>query len=64
MSTIDHTDLPLGLGMSLAQNVDAMEYFSSLDDETKQSVLAHTHAITSKSEMQQYVASLGRHELS
>lgn len=52
-------DLPLGLGMALAQNQDAMERFARLSEAEKQAVVAGAHAVRSKSEMQSYVARLG-----
>ena len=52
-------DLPLGLGMALAQNQDAMERFARLSDAEKQAVVAGAHAVRSKSEMRAYVAHLG-----
>ena len=50
--------IPMGFGMALAQNEKAMEYFSSLSSEEKQSVIARTHNINSKEEMQAYVQKL------
>lgn len=51
-------EIPMGLGMALAQNVDAMNRFAALPESEKQSIIAHTHSIQSKKEMQAYVASL------
>ena len=51
-------DIPMGLGMALMQNKQAMDYFSSMSDEEKQKVIDHTHSIRSKAEMQSYVDSL------
>lgn len=51
-------EIPLGLGMALAQNLDAMNRFSNLSEAEKQSIIAHTHEISSKKEMQAYVNSL------
>ncbi len=52
------TEIPMGLGMALAQNVTAMNYFSSLPQEKKQQVINRTHQIKSKQEMHSYVNSL------
>jgi len=52
------SDIPMGLGMALMQNRQAMNYFSSLSDAEKQQVIDHTHSIQSKEEMQSYVDSL------
>lgn len=51
-------DIPLGLGMALAKDIHAMNYFASLPQSRKDEIIAHTHQIQSKSEMQAYVDSL------
>lgn len=51
-------EIPMGLGLALAQNVDAMNRFAALPDSQKREVIEHTHVIHSKKEMQAYVASL------
>lgn len=56
-------DLPLGFAMSLAQNGEAMDYFSTLTEEEKQAIVEHTHQIQSKQEMRAYVEQLQRREL-
>jgi transketolase len=50
--------VPMGLGMALAQNIDAMTYFSSLGDREKEQVINQTHTIQSKDEMRQFVSSM------
>jgi hypothetical protein len=55
---MEYGSIPLGLGMALAQNADAMEYFSSLPDSEKERIIAHTHTIQSRREMHQFVQSL------
>lgn len=50
--------MPMGLGMALAQNINAMQYFSSLPRQAQQRIIDHTHSIQSKEEMQAYVQSL------
>lgn len=47
--------IPLGLGMALAQNIDAMNRFASLPPEQKAQMISHTHEISSKDEMRRYV---------
>lgn len=54
----DGPEIPLGLGIALAQNLNAMNYFASLDDTSKQQVIDGTHNVRSKSEMKQYVSNL------
>ena len=55
---MDSFEMPVGLGMALAMNPEAMEKFSSLTDEQKREVVSGTHAIRSRKEMQQYVRNL------
>lgn len=50
------TEIPIGLGMALAKDLNAMNYFSSLNNDQKQNIIDHTHSIRSKEEMQQYVS--------
>lgn len=52
------SDLPMGLGMALAENLDALEHFSALSPAEQQRVVEHTHDIRSKGEMRSYVNSL------
>lgn len=56
-SLLSSNEIPIGLGMALAENVQAMEYFSSLSDKDKRRIIEHTHDIKSKREMQEYVNS-------
>ena len=51
-------DLPLGLGIALAQNEQAMERFASLSDEEKERIIQSAHNVNSKAEMQQFVQRL------
>ncbi|MGX8709281.1 hypothetical protein [Clostridium sp. KNHs216] len=51
-------ELPLGFGMALAQNAQAMEYFSALPQQRQEDIVQQTHAIQSKQEMQDYVQGL------
>ena len=52
-------DIPLGLGMAFAQNVTAMEYFTSLPKDQQQAIIDQAHQVTSKKEMKAFVSSLG-----
>ncbi len=51
-------DLPLGLGMALAQNVKAMERFTTLSDAEKLKIINEAHSVNSKNEMQSFVSKL------
>ncbi len=48
-------EMPIGLGMALAQRPDAMEKFATLSEAKKQEIIAGTHSVSSKEEMRQYV---------
>ena len=48
-------EIPMGLGMALAKDVKAMEYFAALPDAEKQAIIEGTHQIHSKAEMAEYV---------
>ena len=53
-------NLPLGFGMALSQNVEAMQYFATQSESKKQEIVDGTHKIESPQEMYNYVASLGK----
>lgn len=59
---INDSKIPMGLGMALAQNIDAMNYFSSLSEDVRSQIIEHTHTISSKEEMKNYVQSFVRNE--
>ena len=58
MENPNKPDLPLGLGMALAQNQDAMTRFVALSDEGKRRVIEQTHSVNSKREMKEFVDKL------
>jgi uncharacterized protein YdeI (YjbR/CyaY-like superfamily) len=51
-------EIPMGLGMALAKNLNAMNYFSNLDATSQKQIIEHTHSIRSKEEMQDFVSRL------
>lgn len=51
-------ELPLGFGMALAQNENAMQKFESLSESEKRTVIEKTHNVNSKSEMRKLVNDL------
>lgn len=55
---MNNIEMPVGLGMALAMNPEAMERFSSLSEQQKQQVINGTHAVKSRREMQQYVQNI------
>ena len=54
-------DIPEGLGIALAQNIYAMQYFQSLPDSRRQDIIRQTGTIGSKEEMQSFVNGLVKH---
>ncbi|NCC66623.1 MAG: hypothetical protein EOM14_00315 [Clostridia bacterium] len=55
---MDPHELPLGFGMALAQNPDAMKIFSNLTESKQSEILQKAHAVKSKNEMQSLVSNL------
>lgn len=55
---MDSFEMPVGLGMALAMNPEAMHKFSSLTEKQKWEVVSGTHAVGSKKEMKQYVENM------
>lgn len=55
---MNNIEMPVGLGMALAMNPEAMERFSVLSEQQKQQVINGTHAVKSRREMQQYVQNI------
>lgn len=54
----------MGLGMALAENLDALNYFASLSHQQQQTVIDHTHQIRSKQEMRSFVDHLAENGIS
>ncbi len=48
-------EMPIGFSMALAMNPEAMQKFALLVEDKKQTIIAGTHGIKSKDEMQRYV---------
>ena len=51
-------ELPLGLGMALAQHPEAMARFAALPEAEQQAIIDGAHAVRSKQEMRSYVEKL------
>lgn len=58
MDILKRDDMPLGLGMALCKNLEAMNYFTNLTTSQQNEIIEHTHVIQSKQEMQSYVDGL------
>ena len=52
---MENYEMPLGLGMALSMNPQAMENFALLPESKKQEIINGTHSLSSKEEMRQYV---------
>ena len=52
---MEKTEMPVGLGMALAMNPEAMQKFASLPETKQQEIIKGTHAVSSKEQMRQYV---------
>ena len=48
-------EMPIGLGMALAQRSEAMEKFARLSEDKKKEIIEGTHSVSSKEQMHQYV---------
>lgn len=57
-SAKNNLELPLGFGIALSKNIDAMQYFSSLSLQHQKEIIDQTHDISSKDEMQRFVDNL------
>lgn len=55
MNFVNGKDIPLGFGMALAQNSEAMTRFSAMTEEQRRQLIEGTHSVRSKKEMQAYV---------
>ena len=51
---MNNFEMPVGLGMALAMNPEAMEKFSSLTEQQKWEVVSGTHAIQSRAVLTRY----------
>ncbi|MBC8535888.1 hypothetical protein [Feifania hominis] len=52
-------ELPAGLSMALAQNLSALDRFSSLSAAQKSALIERTHSVESKTQMRDLVRQLG-----
>lgn len=57
---VNGPEMPLGLGMALAQNRSAMNRFSALPAAQQQQLIDQTHNIQSKQEMRSFVEGLNQ----
>ena len=57
---MDYYEVPLGFGMALDRNFNAMNAYSAMTDDQKKSILARAHNARSEKEMSEIVDSLVR----
>ena len=55
---MDFYKVPIGFGMALAQNFDAMAAYAAMTDDQKQAILNKAHNARSEKEMDQIVTSI------
>lgn len=55
---MEDKEIPMGLGMALAQNLTAMEKFAALPDSKKAEIIGGAHSVSSKEEMRRYVENI------
>jgi len=55
---MEQKEIPLGFGMALAQNPDAMRVFSNFSEIRQSEILQKAHTVKSKYEMQSLVDNL------
>lgn len=60
MSILNDKEIPIGLGMALSQNLDAMKVFASMDEKARHRIIERSHHAQSKNEMQSIVTDLIR----
>lgn len=53
-------DIPMGLGMALAENAGALQYFAGLTADQRRRIVENTRDIKSKTEMRRYVRDLSK----
>lgn len=56
---VNSEDIPMGFGMLLAQNQEAMARFAAFSPQQRQAVLDGAKAVRSKAEMWDYVNRIG-----
>lgn len=57
---MDETKLPVGFGMALAMDANAMHAFAAMPEKRQHAVLEQARTVSSKTEMQQLVLGLAK----
>lgn len=58
MNILNNDEIPVGLSMALAENLHAMERFSSMNEAERQDFINRSRNVGSKQEMRSLVSSL------
>lgn len=58
MSILNNKEIPIGLGMALSQNMDAMRVFASMDEGGRNHVIKRSQQAASKNDMKNIVDEL------
>ena len=56
-------DMPIGFGLSLAANEKSMEAFANMSDEEKEVAVEKSRQMHTRSDMENYVNSLGESKM-
>lgn len=51
-------DMPIGLTMAFAENLDSYKYFSTLTPAQQQNIIDHAKALRSRPELDSYIKNL------
>ena len=54
-NNLTNGDIPLGFGMALAQNTEALRKFALLSEGKRKSLIEGAHNVSSRQEMRSYV---------
>lgn len=58
MNLLGDNEIPIGLGMALAENANAMEKFSNMEKGEREEFVNRSRSVNSKQEMRNLVSSL------
>lgn len=59
---MEKKELPLGFGIALAQDTDAMKVFANISESGQAEILQRAHAVSSKNEMKALINELSAHK--
>ena len=59
----DSPEVPIGLGIALCKNPEAMHKYTSLSEQQKCDVISRSHGVGSREEMDAFVESLAQGQI-